>query len=133
MKYYLVTEFKNCYVEYVVGADSVTQARAKAKVIDQDTVELPGGPTHIKTTKENGSYVDKIIIPAYNIYTHLGNKDLLETNTINMLDRDAVKLIFKNGKLLNVDVTTWQLHNNLGWQIWQSTVAKSNLIWKGEI
>lgn len=64
MKYYLVTEFKNCYVEYVVGADSVTQARAKAKVIDQDTVELPGGPTHIKTTSYEVSQIKETTDPV---------------------------------------------------------------------
>jgi hypothetical protein len=49
VKYYLVKEIQTCYVEYVVRAETVTKAKAKAKVIDQDVVELLNCPTFIKT------------------------------------------------------------------------------------
>lgn len=64
MKYYLVTEFQTCYVEYLVGADSVPQARSKAKVIDQDVVELPGCPTYIKTTSYEVSQIKDTTDPV---------------------------------------------------------------------
>ena len=49
MKYYLVKEIQTCYVEYVVRAETIAKAKAKAKVIDQDVVELLNCPTFIKT------------------------------------------------------------------------------------
>ena len=49
MKYYLVKEIQTCYTEYVVRAETIAKAKAKAKIIDQDVVELLNCPTFIKT------------------------------------------------------------------------------------
>ena len=49
MKYYLVKEVQTCYVEYVVRAENAAKAKSKAKVIDEDVVELLNCPTFIKT------------------------------------------------------------------------------------
>ena len=40
MKYYLVKEIQTCYTEYVVRAETVAKAKSKAKVINEDVVEL---------------------------------------------------------------------------------------------
>ena len=49
MKYYLVKEIQTCYTEYVVRAETIAKARAKAKVIDQDVAVLLNCPIFIKT------------------------------------------------------------------------------------
>ena len=49
MKYYLVKEIQTCYTEYVVRAETIAKAKAKAKVIDQDVAVLLNCPTFIKT------------------------------------------------------------------------------------
>ena len=49
MKYYLVKEIQTCYTEYVVRAETIAKARRKAKIIDDDVVELLNCPTFIKT------------------------------------------------------------------------------------
>ena len=49
MKYYLVKEIQTCYTEYVVRAETIVKAKRKAKIIDDDVVELLNCPTFIKT------------------------------------------------------------------------------------
>jgi hypothetical protein len=64
MKYFLVTELQTCYTEYVVRASSVTEAKSKAKVIDQDVVELPGCPHYIKTNSYECSQISENTDPV---------------------------------------------------------------------
>ena len=59
MSHYLITETQVVSVEYLVRADSLVQAKAKAKVIDQDVVELTSHPDFIKTVSYDGKKVDK--------------------------------------------------------------------------
>ena len=49
MNYYLITETQVVSVEYLVGADSLVDAKTKVKVIDQDVVELTSHPVFVKT------------------------------------------------------------------------------------
>ena len=51
MKHYLVTEHQKCYVEYLVGANSVAEARAKAKEVHDDAIELMSHPVYIESNK----------------------------------------------------------------------------------
>ena len=64
MKHYLVKEIQTCYVEYVVRADSVPEARSKAKVIDQDVVELLNCPNYIKTNSYEVSRIKNSTDPV---------------------------------------------------------------------
>ena len=64
MKHYLVKEMQTCYVEYVVRADSVPEARSKAKVIDQDVVELLNCPNYIKTNSYEVSRIKDLTDPV---------------------------------------------------------------------
>lgn len=59
MKYYIVKETQSVYVEYLVRADSLVEAKAKAKVIDQDVAELTSHPVFVKTVSYDGTRVDK--------------------------------------------------------------------------
>ena len=69
MKYYLVKEIQTCYVEYVVRAETVAKAKSKAKVIDEDVVELLNCPTFIKTNSYEAEMIkegagDPVIVQA---------------------------------------------------------------------
>lgn len=69
MKYYLVKETQVVSVEYLIGAGSLVEAKAKAKVIDQDVVELTTHPVFVETLKYDGKEVhreekDPIVIAA---------------------------------------------------------------------
>lgn len=59
MNYYLITETQVVSVEYLVGADSLVDAKTKVKVIDQDVVELTSHPVFVKTVSYDGKRVDK--------------------------------------------------------------------------
>jgi len=59
MKHYLVREYQNCYVEYLVGADSVGDARAKAKEVHDDAIEIVNSPIYIDSTKYTVKGLDK--------------------------------------------------------------------------
>ena len=49
MKYFIVKEMQTCYTEYLVKAESATQAKSKAKKIDQDCRELNNSPVFVDT------------------------------------------------------------------------------------
>tara|TARA_R110000824_G_scaffold103417_4_gene245696 strand:- start:6559 stop:6906 length:348 start_codon:yes stop_codon:yes gene_type:complete len=59
MKYYIVKEIQSVSVEYLVRADSLVEAKAKAKVIDQDVAELTSHPVFVETISYTGEKVDK--------------------------------------------------------------------------
>lgn len=69
MKYYLVKEIQTCYTEYVVRAETVAKAKSKAKVINEDVVELLNCPTFIKTNSYEAEMIkedvgDPVIVQA---------------------------------------------------------------------
>ena len=69
VKYYLVKEIQTCYTEYVVRAETVAKAKSKAKVINEDVVELLNCPTFIKTNSYEAEMIkedvgDPVIIQA---------------------------------------------------------------------
>ena len=51
MKHYIVTEYQNCYVEYLVRADSVAEAKAKAQEVHEDAIEIVNSPVYIDSKK----------------------------------------------------------------------------------
>lgn len=59
MSHYLIKETQLVSVEYLVRADSLVEAKAKAKTIDTDVVELVSHPTFIETVKYTGNLVKK--------------------------------------------------------------------------
>jgi|GEM_PF-3251134 len=72
MSYYLIEETQVVSVEYLVRADSLVEAKAKAKVIDQDVVELTSHPAFIKTSGYTGKLVhedeeDPIVVSAIKV------------------------------------------------------------------
>ncbi len=51
MKHYIVTEYQNCYVEYLVRADSVAEAKTKAQEVHDDAIEIVNSPVYIDSKK----------------------------------------------------------------------------------
>lgn len=59
MTHYLITETQLVSVDYLVRADSLVEAKAKAKIVDKDVVELTSHPDFIETVKYTGCLVKK--------------------------------------------------------------------------
>lgn len=49
MSYYVVKEHQICIVEYIVKADSKSDAISKAKILDQDSQEISNGPVFVES------------------------------------------------------------------------------------
>jgi len=77
MKHYLVTEYQNCYVEYLVRANSVGDAKAKAREGHDDAIETVNSPVYIDSKKYTANVLDK-------------------KNEEDPVVADAIKLIDKN-------------------------------------